>query len=78
MMGDNIRTDAIELMVTKEDFIELMDDNARLLDENKSLRAVYEAVLAFQNEPESTASYELLHNELDEAIAAVQKGKICQ
>lgn len=38
-MSDNIRTDAIELLVTKEDFIELMDDNAKLLDEIERLTA---------------------------------------
>ena len=30
-MSDNIRTDKIELLATKEDFIELMDDSAKLL-----------------------------------------------
>ena len=38
-MSDNIRTDAIELLCTKDDFVELMDDNARLCDQIKRLEA---------------------------------------
>ena len=35
----NIRTDSIDLLVTKEDFIELMDDNGKLIDRIKELEA---------------------------------------
>ena len=36
-MSDNIQSDAIELLCTKEDFMELMDDNAKLCDDVKRL-----------------------------------------
>ncbi len=38
-MSDNIRTDSIDLICTKEDFVELMDDNAKLCEQVKELKA---------------------------------------
>ena len=53
-MSDNIRTDAIELLCTKDDFFELMNDNANLCEkverlqaENERLREAIE--YAFEN-----------------------------
>jgi len=39
----------------------------------KVLEDVLTTVVAFQNEPESSDRFEVLHNELDEAIAAADK-----
>jgi len=38
-MSDNIRTDSIELLCTKDDFFELMDDNAKLCKRIEELEA---------------------------------------
>ena len=38
-MSDNIRTDKIELLCTKDDFVELMDDNASLCEQVERLTA---------------------------------------
>lgn len=38
-MSDNIRSDSIDLLCTKEDFIELMDDNAKQLNEITRLQS---------------------------------------
>ena len=45
------------------------DTMESLLTRNEVLEKVLAAVLAFQNEPESSERFEILHNELDEAIA---------
>jgi hypothetical protein len=41
-MSDKIITDSIDLVVTKQDFIELMDDNAKQLDEIERYREALE------------------------------------
>ena len=48
-MSDNIRTDSIDLLCTKEDFIEIMDDNANLLQRIEELEGALRGLLGHSN-----------------------------
>ena len=66
MSGDNIRTDAIELLCTKDDFFELMDDNAKLCEQVKAKDAEIERLRADSAK---------MHSEIRSMVAAWEKSQ---
>jgi uncharacterized small protein (DUF1192 family) len=72
-MTDKIITDSIDLIVTKQDFIELMDDNAKQLDEIERLEAerdrYREALISIGGHSTDPASKQVAQKALPDVFA---------